>query len=74
MSTVHLSKGEEVGSEKKPEAIMYYNSTKGVFDSMDQLVRCYSTKRMTRQWPMAIFYNMVDVDALYALIVYLSLN
>ena len=53
---------------------MYYNSTKGGVDTMDQLVRSYSTKRMTRRWPMAIFYNMVDVSALNALIVYLSLH
>jgi len=74
LSTMHLSKGEEVGSEKKPEVIMYYNSTKGGVDTMDQLVRGYSTKRMTRRWPMAIFYNMVDISALNAIIVYVSLS
>ena len=74
MSTMHLSKREKVGSETKPKVIMYDNSAKGAVDTMDQLVRSYSTKRMTRRWPMAIFYNMVDVSALNALIVYLSLN
>ena len=74
MSSMHLSRGEEVGTESKPEVIMYYNSTKGGVDTMDQLVRCYSTKRMTRRWPMAVFYNMVDVSALNALIIYISLN
>ena len=74
MSTMHLSKREEVGSETKPEVIMYNNSAKSAVDTMDQLVHCYSTKQMTCQWPMAIFYNMVDVSAPNALMVYLSLN
>ena len=74
MSTAHLTDTEEVGSKTKPEVIMYYNSTKGGVDTMDQLVRGDSTKRMTGRWPMATFYNMVDVSALNALIVYLSLN
>ena len=33
-----------------------------------------STKRMTRRWPMTIFYNMVDVSAHNALIVWIALN
>ena len=45
MSTMHLSDGE-VGSKKKPEVIMYYNSRKVGVDTMDQLVRAYSTKRL----------------------------
>ena len=71
---MRLSKREEVGSETKPEVIMYDNSAKRAVDTMDQLARSRSTKQMTRRWPMAIFYNMVDVSALNALIVYLSLN
>ena len=74
MSTMHLSKREEVGSKMKPEGIMYDNSVKGAVDTMDQLVRSYSTKQMTHRWPMAIFYNMIDVSAPNALIVYLPLN
>ena len=66
-STMHLSKRKEVRSKTKPKVIMYYNSTKGGLNTMDQLVRGYSTKRMTRRWPMAIFYYMVDVSAPNAL-------
>ena len=74
MSTMHYSKREEVESKTKPEVIMYYNSMKGEVDTINQLVRGNSTKRMTRQWPMAMFYNMVDDSALNALIVHLCLN
>ena len=38
---------------------------------MDQMVRCYSTKRMTRRWPVAVFYNMIDVSALNAFILWI---
>ena len=35
MSTMHLRKGKEVRSYKKPEVIMYCNSTNGKIDTMD---------------------------------------
>ena len=60
--------------EKKPHIILHYNKTKSGVDTMDQMTRCYSTKRMTRRWPMVVFYNMIDVSALNAYIVWLSLR
>jgi len=53
---------------------MDYNSSKGGVDTADQMLRMYTTKRMTRRWPMAIFYNMVDVSALNGFIVWIALN
>ena len=53
---------------------MYYNSTKGAVDTMDQLVCGCSTKRMTRRKPMAIFYNMMRFNVANALILYLFRN
>ena len=41
---------------------MYYNSKKGGVDTMNQLIRTYSTKQMTHHWPMAIFYNMMVLE------------
>lgn len=41
---------------------------------MDQMLRCYSVKRMTRRWPMVIFYNMIDVSALNGYIIWVSLH
>ena len=75
LSTMHLVKGtESPGPEKKPEVITYYNATKGDVDTMDQMVRWFTTKRKTRRWPMVIFYNMLDISALNAFIVWMSLN
>ena len=70
---MHLSK-EEIESEKKAEVIMYYNSTKAGVDTLDQLIHVYSTKQITHRWSKAIFYNMVDVSALNALIVLIFRN
>lgn len=75
LSTMHSSPGIDTSSEKKkPEVILYYNSTKGGVDTMDKMLRCYSVKRMTRRWPMIIFYNMIDVSAMNAFIVWTSIH
>ena len=55
---------------KKPCRILEYNTSKCGGDRADQMLRMYSTKRMTRRWPMAIFYNMIDISALNAFILY----
>ena len=59
---------------KKPKIIMDYNSSKGGVDTADQMLRMYTTKRMTRRWPMAIFYNMADISALNGFIIWIALN
>ena len=75
LSTMHLVKStESPGLEKKLEVVTYYNATKGGVDIMDQIVRCFTTKRKTRRWPIVIFYNILDISALNALIVYMSYN
>ena len=76
MNKMHLSKGEEVESEKKPEGIIYYNSTKGGVDTMDQLVCGSNTKRIKRRKPMAIFCNtsMMEFNVVNVRILYLFLN
>jgi len=51
----------------------YYASKAGV-DTMDQMVRTYSSKRMTRRWPMVLFYNLLDVSVLNAFIMWIHLN
>ena len=36
------------------EMIQYYISTNGVVDTMSQMFRYYSTKRMIRRWPIVV--------------------
>lgn len=49
---------------KKPDMILDYNRTKGGVDQMDQMLGTYSTKRKTNRWPLAFFYNIIDVVGL----------
>ena len=56
----------------KPEIIEYYNGTKGGVDSLDQLVHTYMCKRQSKRWPMTLFFNMLDVGAVAALIVWME--
>lgn len=58
----------------KPEIISFYNKTKGGVDNMDKLLGEYSTKRRTRRWPLALFFNAIDVAALAAYIIYIENN
>ena len=75
LSTMRSDKGtESPAPEKKQEVITYYSATRGGVDTMYQMVRWFTSKRKTRRWSMVIFYNMLDISALNAFIVWLSLN
>jgi len=69
MSSLH-SQGEVdvTNPKKKPAMILEYNATKGGVDTADKMLRTYSTKCMTRRWPVAVFSNVLDISALDAYI------
>lgn len=48
LSTQHM--GEDVSDDEKhkPEIVLFYNSTKGGVDTVDQMARNYTVKRVTR--------------------------
>lgn len=62
------------GPKKKPDIIHYYNKTKSSVDVMDQMLGRYTTKRRTKRWPLAFFYNILDLAALSSYIIYVSNN
>ncbi|KAL7852535.1 hypothetical protein SRHO_G00183200 [Serrasalmus rhombeus] len=67
LSTMHHSKMvDENSQKKKPEAILFYNQTKGGVDTIDQMVGNYTCKRQTQRWPMVLWYNMIDIATLNA--------
>ena len=39
-----------------------------------QLVRTYSCKRATRRWTLALFFNLVDITAYSALVLWVTAN
>ena len=69
LSTMHHDSAidEEI---HKPEIISFYNSTKGGVDTLDQIIRCYSSKRKTNRWPVALFFNMLDIAAYNSFLLY----
>ena len=38
------------------------------------MVRSYSTKRMNRRWRLVLFYNVIDVSAINAFIIWQGIN
>lgn len=70
LSTMHHDTSVNNDAKRKPEIISYYNKTKGGVDLMDQMVSTYTCKRQSKRWPMTFFFNMIDVAALNAYIVF----
>jgi hypothetical protein len=58
----------------KPHIILDYNKTKGAVDTVDQMCHKYSVRRGTRRWPLCVFYNMLDIAALNALVIWKEKN
>ena len=53
---------------------MDYNATKGGVDSLDELVTGYSCKRRTLRWTLVIFFNILDIFAYNAFVIWMPLN
>ena len=64
LSSSHKTTTVYYGEQKKPQAILDYNATKGGLDTADEMLRTYSTKAASRRWPLAAFFNLVDITAL----------
>ena len=46
-----------------------YNNTKFGVDTCDQMLRYYSTRSATRRWPLAVFYNLLDILCLNTFVI-----
>ena len=66
LSTMHSQPEIESTSDQKPSIILFHNKTKGGIGTLDRMLISYSIKRMTRRWPLALFYNMIDLSAINA--------
>ena len=75
LNTLHSEPDVDTSKEKrKPEVTLTYNETKAGVDTMDQMTRNYSCKRKTRRWPLLVFYNMLDISAINAYVIWNALN
>lgn len=70
LSSMHMAGEIEDTIVAKPEIIKYYNKTKGGVDTMDKMLAEYTVKRRTLRWPLAFFYNIIDVAGLASYILY----
>lgn len=65
---------EATGEKNKPVIVTDYNRTKIGVDIVDQLCQKYNVARNTRRWPMVVFYNLLNISAINALIVHKAKN
>ncbi|XP_068240972.1 piggyBac transposable element-derived protein 4-like [Palaemon carinicauda] len=59
LSSKHNSSA--IGKRNKPEAIHFYNKTKGGVDVLDMMCARYNCNRKTRRWPLYLFYAMLNI-------------
>lgn len=57
-------------TSKKPEIILFYNSTKGGVDALDQKCSNYLTNQRTRRWSITIFYMLLNMSAINSRVIY----
>lgn len=69
LSTMHDT-AEVDPDTGKPIIILDYNKTKGGVDTVDKMVATYSVSRITRRWPMVIFYHMINIAGINSQILY----
>ncbi|TNM96340.1 hypothetical protein fugu_016001 [Takifugu bimaculatus] len=70
LSSMHSMIQTQDTAKKKPNTITLYNTTKCGVAVMDQMVREYTVRAGTWRWPVAVFYNMIDMAALNAHVLY----
>ncbi|XP_054083377.1 piggyBac transposable element-derived protein 4-like [Zeugodacus cucurbitae] len=68
LSTAHYRQSTD------PDQILDYNKFKAGVDTMDQMLTGYACKCSTNRWPLAMFYNMLDIAGLASFIIYDELN
>ena len=64
---MHTGVGNFSEEKAKPESVIYYNNTNSV-DILDQWA--YSFKGGMRRWPVAVFYNILDLAGINARILF----
>ena len=72
LSTFHHRTEISEGRPRKPQIINDYNRSKGGVDTLDQCVHVYSCSRKSNRWPTKLAFNMVDVMAYNAHVIFIS--
>ncbi|XP_033228146.1 uncharacterized protein LOC117179985 [Belonocnema kinseyi] len=69
LSTYHKCGKIDVETQK-PEAVVFYNKTKGGTDTFDMMCKNFSVARITKRWPLRLFYGMLDQAGVNAAVLY----
>ena len=70
LSSMHnVERVKEKDPKRRPEATLFYNETKGGVDTADEILRGYSTKAASSRWPLAAFFNLLDIVCLDAYVI-----
>ena len=59
-----------IAESGKIEIVEFYNKTKAGVDGLNQKVRHYTTYRKTHRWPLAVVYNIPDISAYNAYVLF----
>ena len=71
LSSTHKHVKVDEGHKKKlPETVQYYNKSKVGVDVLDQMARYHTCKSSSRQWPVAVFFNILDSACINSFIIY----
>lgn len=70
LSTTHLDNAINDDAKTKPVMITDYNRYKVGVDVMDQMLDKYSCQRKTKRWPLAFFFNILNVAGLASYVIY----
>lgn len=70
LSTMHAGAVSQPDGKRKPESVLYYNQNKCGVDMLDSMCRQMSTKAGCRRWPLAVFYNILDMAGVNAWIIF----
>jgi len=70
LSTLHKGAACQTEGKKKPESVLYYNENKCGVDMLDSMCRQMSTKAGCRRWPLAVFFNILDIAGINAWIIF----
>ncbi|XP_066468624.1 piggyBac transposable element-derived protein 4-like isoform X1 [Tiliqua scincoides] len=70
LSTLHHDMAVQ-GDQKKPDIVAHYNATQSGVENLDRLTRMYTCRQTNNRWPMALFYNVLDVAALASYILWI---
>ena len=57
-------------TKKNPETVTFHNKTKCGVNIAGQMLRQYTVKTGTRLWPVAVFYNLLDLACINAYVLY----